>query len=85
MIFLKVPWVDQFPYLSQKRPHYKQRPLKQQEEGDRVLNSMTTDDLQYIDDIVDINLGRLFYSSENEFRYVSSAHDLMVEWVHTIF
>ena len=46
---------------------------------------MTIDDLQYIDDIVDINLGRLFSSSENEFRYVSSAHDLMVEWVHTIF
>ena len=81
----KYPVNAQSFHLSQKILCYKQLLRKRQEEGDFILNSATLDDFPSIDAIVDIPLGVFICLAENDFGYVGSSYDLMLEWVNPIF
>ena len=50
-----------------------------------VLNAMQMDDLTVIGDVLNIPLAKLIEFSENFCVYSSSAHNIMVNWVHPFF
>ena len=68
-----------------KHQKYRRGLRERCEVGDYTLNSITLDDLPYIEAILKTPLANFITFAANDCRYSGIARDLIVNWIHTFF